>query len=276
MILNIDFDYFVREMPNWDWQHAEFGGGLVDMLWWTRAQAFLMRKQDVLQETGFHHVTPEPHNFIETLKSAGFTFEPGLPIVASGSHVFAYFQIVQWMREGMYFGKILSFDAHHDMGYHSEKELRHLFDIGRIDCADWQYHLLRRYRMLEGFQIYPGWKGDRETRSGRCSWKTRPSLKQRFDTGVFSFDLLKQHAGHVSAIYLAKSEAWTPPWHDHVVAEFSHSMASEFETEVSTPFVKSHRERDPLVVREWDWGKIEAETAMLEKFFKEAPLGRVG
>jgi hypothetical protein len=93
---------------------------------------------------------------------------------------------------------------------------------------------------------------------------------------VFSPELLRQHAGHVTGIYLAKSEAWTPPWHDHVVAEFAHSMASEFGTQVATPFVKSHRERDPLVVREWNWGEVEAETAMLEKFFKDFTLGQTG
>lgn len=270
MILNIDLDFFQREEVMWDWGHSESNFGMSnEALWQIRALGFAHMGGDIEKETNIDGAGVHPSDFLKKLQECGFTFDADLPIVVSNSHMYAYPQLTNWMRGGPCFNKILSFDAHHDMGYKPVNTMAALYKSGTIDCADWQYHLLRRYKHLSGFQVYPIWRGLAEL--GGQSLKHLPStVKKRFGYDVYSEDLLRRHAAPVTGIYIAKSESWFAPWHDHVVASAVDEMVTTLGARLLKPFMAQER-IDPLRIRECDISQINAQASQLRQ-----ALGRTG
>ena len=270
MILNIDLDFFQREDPMWDWGHSESNFGMSnETLWQIRALGFAHSGGDIVKETNIDSAGVHPSDFLKKLQECGFTFASDIPIVVSNSHLYAYPTCITWMLDGMRFDKILSFDAHHDMGYKPVNTMASLYKRGEIDCADWQYHLLRRHKHLSGFQVYPIWRGLAEL-GGQGLSHLPSTVKKRFGYDVYSEDLLRRHAAPVTGIYIAKSESWFAPWHDHVVASAVHEMVKTLGARLFKPFMARER-LDPLRIRECSLDKINAQVLQLRQ-----TLGRTG
>jgi hypothetical protein len=238
VFLSVDFDYFAREEDEWDWGHAEY----TDLAWFTRVRHF--------EETSLErHATPHPRDFWTKLVEAGFSFDDCGTFSVADSHLWAAPDFLD-LAPGQV--EIVNFDAHHDMGYKPWKELKQEWlDKGRVDCSNWLLGLLYAQPNLTASVVYPPWKGTREVdEGGPPSWKNK-ALKGRFSYGVYSEELLKKLAGDVVGIFIAKSSAWMPPWHDQAFVDFVEDGASTFDLIAEMPY-ESQERRNPMTVREFN------------------------
>lgn len=257
VFLSVDFDYFSREEEEWDWGHAEMSL-FQQLAWHSRVGLF--------GETSLEkYALPHPRDFWQTLASAGFNFDPCRSFNVADSHLWACPNFLD-LAPGQV--EIVNFDAHHDMGYKDWKELKtEWLDKDKVDCSNWLLYLLYKYPQLTASCVYPQWKGLREIERG-MPWEKRPGIKKRFNYGVFNNELLRKLAGDVVGIFVAKSSAWLPPWHDKAFAEFSEAGADFAGLSVEVPFEDDERV-NPLKVRDFDMAGALAYDAKLKALKNE-------
>jgi hypothetical protein len=184
-ILSIDWDYFFPDDTVYDWGHQE-SPFFINMLWNFRTNTRAPNGKLMLDT----HVPTIPKNFWKKV----LTNKPGLFVAES--HCDIWHMIENLLHDGPV--EIVNLDAHHDCGY--AKITGKVPDTFSISCGSWGYWGLRTYRISLFFQHYPAWRKDRaEGFPGR-----RPSS--------ISYDL--PEPADYDAVFLCRSGAWTPPWHD--------------------------------------------------------------
>jgi len=171
-ILDIDFDFFVRESPIWLWDHAEmYAPKLLDIVWQNRVLAAI--NGDVnLHDRMLPKDDPAPSEFWNELSRLGWYPALDLCLYYAYSHGTIGVLLHQWMLsqisrhgEDTEF-EIIHIDAHHDVFYsHHQMGVQAYFEKmrqGYVSCENWILFLaiqdafmgkLKRVRV-----IYPNWR----------------------------------------------------------------------------------------------------------------------
>lgn len=268
--LSVDFDYFSREEREWDWGHSERAAIFTNAAWHSRSQR--------LEETSLErYANPHPRDFWEKLGELGFDFSSCESLVVANSHQWAapdFLSLALPLHEGAKETAVVNFDAHHDMGYQSWKVLKkEWLDKLRVDCSNWLLGLMHQLPDLQGAVVYPEWKGLKEVQGAhKLSWQNTKSLSKRFQYGVYNEEYVRSLAGEVVGIFVAKSSAWMPPWHDQAFTDFVEDVAGStglgaevrFEEEEGVNPLKP-RDFDLKAAQEMDRKIQEALAALREK-----------
>jgi hypothetical protein len=230
--VSIDWDFFIREEPNWDWGHQESPLFFGPVMWTIRAGGLIASGIDPREELDpDKHAKPRPEEFFCALRQLGFDFTTVEAFWVAESHLGAY---VMFSRIYDNFGEppvpdvLFNFDAHHDLGYKGFESLSCAVREGRIACDDWLAHLLLEYEDLEVRVILPDWERDTlkdQRKSMKRSLPTGASTRVAIDT--FSqrgkpTRLLKVDDDEieVTGVFIARSGSWAPPWLDKRLKTF--------------------------------------------------------
>jgi hypothetical protein len=242
-ILDIDFDYFVRESLALDWGHRE-APFFQEALWPIRydmAKRAGLNLEDILDSD----VDLDPERFWEGLQKKGFEFDDKAPTLVGDSHVHVGMQIPHLVRPGRLW-ELWHFDAHHDLGYDKKRRDRHDLE-GIATCEDWLYFLARdAVKKVGGLRrvhiVYPNWRREKDPiirgadlhevdADGRKNlieefiqfgWNT-VSRSPYCELTFQHFDGIKlpdKPPPVFSAITISLSSAWVPPWYDKVFERF--------------------------------------------------------
>lgn len=237
ILLSVDFDFFVREKPIWDWSHAE-SAIYQELLWPQRAAGFLARGYDLRDETDPEkHANPTPSKFWDVLERLGYLDLGDQTACVTNSHAFAaphwwsgYYEEDDYL--------LINFDAHHDLGYRTSHEQDKRWEKGVSECGDWLYMLMRQNPRMKAKIIYPEWKGLEELRHEKeIPWKRYGFLEGRVEAGVFSEDFVRlPEDAIVDDVFICRSGAWVPPWLDESFERFCYrggfyELAALFEDE---------------------------------------------
>lgn len=267
IFLSVDFDFFCRELPEWDWGHSEHHSPLLmDALWISR----YAHKDGCDIEK---HASPHPLKFFSSLQMLGFDFNRCEKLVVGDSHKWASAEYDRMTGDS----DVVNFDAHHDMGYCKPGVWRRLRNRRHVDCSNWGLDILSAYLRPKMYTVYPKWRGLQEiessTRSGNTPWTFRKNVAQRFEYGVFSNEYVQQISGEVVSIYIAKSSAWLPPWQDEMFVKFVKD--AERVTEVNRSFVREDLEDglNVMGVRKFDQAQAEQLATMLDEIRKTHSAG---
>lgn len=212
-LLSVDWDFF---FPNgegdpelwqfFDWGHNEgWPKSLLEMLWITRASAFISHGMEI------PHTTGEEENFWNRFK-----FSPEAKLYIADSHSKAASEGVM---EGV--TEIWNYDAHHDCGY-SEAPLAKVFDSGTVDCSDWMlaYWILNPSTKLH--VVYPKWRAESAFKAEPFAEVLDEYVVRHSDDGLPN-DLV------FDKVFIARSGSWSPPWIDNKFVEFVNSCPAQGE-----------------------------------------------
>jgi hypothetical protein len=238
--LSIDFDFFAPEDPMDDWAHRE-SGLFIDSIWGIRAAQEFARGIDPEQRHPLTQDSPTPGEFAKWLKGLGYKIDKRTRIVVDESHLWAFGTFLEDAKRRNEQANIVHFDAHHDFGYRDDsdeiaqaavKELQTKGTTDKLDCSDWllglMYMFPRRFAVTWG---YPKWRGLDEWVHGkqRKRWSTR-LLREAAAAVVLpgTEDQFREKAGHVDQLFICRSGAWVPPWHDPKFIAFVTSFGQPF------------------------------------------------
>jgi hypothetical protein len=200
--LSLDWDFFCREDPAWDWGHSESrSDALANIVWSIRASQFLAQGLHPKKET---RIGPYPGSFLNRLAKK-YDFTPCRFLDVAESHVHAYHSF-----SGVKGGTILHFDAHHDLAYNEWDDILDLDTQGdRLDCANWLALLLLNRPDMKAIVVYPPWKGLREVNATK--FMLPKSILDRVEFLVYP---KLPPPGKVWGAFACRSGSWAPPWHD--------------------------------------------------------------
>lgn len=192
-----------------DWGHNEMQAPwLQDSLWQQRWAAIAKVGIDPHVITG---IRPE----IGGVHPADFWHEVDTrhPLVGSlytcDSHAQGLSAISEvYARSGGSKLEVIHFDAHHDLGYDANQVKREVRD-GRADCGSWLFHAMRLKMVDNVTVVYPNWRHPEPFPE-----HLNPATKVHFTTWDDWSKRNKWDAEPAAAVVLARSSAWSPPWHD--------------------------------------------------------------
>jgi hypothetical protein len=209
--LSIDFDFFSYEDPLWDWGHSEAPLFQEELVWTFRILGGTSVGIDFVKETSLEKADVHPLKVFETLQDLGWTIDEDCKLTISDSHVYAAPAFLSLPD-----CRIVNLDAHHDLGYLDTKKMKSCWKSQRCRCDDWLWFLLKVNPQFEAVQVYPSWKDHTYDWPDDPHW-VGTSIEKRVCLAQYSQEMMKALAGNVVAIHIARSSAWVPPWHDHVV-----------------------------------------------------------
>lgn len=217
-LLSIDFDFFIREDPLWDFGHSETLFGPHDLLgqavWMIRYRGVALH-----QETDpARHADFLPKEILGALAGKGVHLAEGTPITVADSHRHAFDDFMEYAHSPP--DMVLNLDAHHDL---------YPADGRGVQCDNWATHLVDEWSEATKFvQIYPRWKNvevdqdpSREVSTTRwADWKPEVPIS-------------------VAGVFVARSGSWVPPHHD----EGFFRMLEALETKGELSFVEEVAKR---------------------------------
>lgn len=202
--LTVDWDFFQEERAEWDWSHAERGAMYSSLVWPTRT---FVNGEDIRPVTHPAKHFPPHTDFWSRLK--GMDFSHTMEIGVADSHAVAWPYFFQQSHSGVP-DEVWNFDAHHDLGYTRLQELRAWVREEKAEAGSWAYLLLRKFPGLLYRHVRPTW---RPLTAEPTPWRGERSLARRVTRmAVRDFDWDEQV--RVTGLFIAKSEAWSPPWND--------------------------------------------------------------
>ena len=190
-ILSVDWDYFFPCVDDFDWGHKE-SMLFIEALWihrWSNRNLITGKyARDVVV----------PNESLLEFFWGGVVKVPPIKICIAESHA----AIIDFMKMVQPSGAktrwaVWNFDAHHDLGYGNGKALQ-CENWARIGISD---GLIRSYNL-----VYPGWRRDEpeqdlypgKIKSAQFSYHYKPP----------------EHLPYFHCIFVCRSGAWTPSWHD--------------------------------------------------------------
>ena len=224
--VSIDFDFFVRENPYWDFGHVE------SRFFLTQAWDIRYTAIDLFTETAYERYADFlPAQLTGQLQSKGYRFD-ALPkskrrFGTAESHRHAF----KFLRRSPPPDVLLSLDAHHDLW---------ATDVtGPALAQDWLVHLATKWTTTDIHVIYPAWKD--MALDGPPSI-TGPTLHQwaAFPTAT--------EPTAIRHVFLCRSGAWVPPHHDPTVLALGselYSLSGQY-TEMEPMIVRPQPDRDTM------------------------------
>ncbi len=273
--LSIDWDYFVIEREAWDFGHAETND-FRNTLWDIRVAQFISLGQDLIEATSLKNAKPSPTRFWKRLESLGYDFSKVRAIVVGDSHQWAYHVFKRASLEGPSLSRtrLVHFDAHHDLTYNIRRFEAEVSD-GRVTCENWLLMALLGQPRLRSLIVYPPWKGLRDWDQSFPA--THPELRKALNRYVkpcvWPDPLVSRAAGEVELVYICRSGAWTPPWHDSAFVKFVLNLQKLAGVPVTTPFIDKEK-LDPMVSRRFDIERarqiVDTEKSFLARLSRQA------
>lgn len=262
--LSIDWDFFVREDPKWDWGHAE-SPIFQSLAWEIRVADFLQSGRNLHEEMTLRHASPKPGAFWRRLLELGYRFDKVKAFVVADSHRWAYwiFDRKNGLGPAPDKTRLVHFDAHHDLVYN----VKRFSDNKRnkdAACDDWHMLTILNNPKLRSLVVYPLWKGLHDWKRTLGSWEGHrmPEAREVYrlitkwvDFGVWDDARVAEAAGQVEVVFLCRSGGWTPPWHDQAFRKFAFAGAKMSGQVADTPFIDKE-DIDPLAPRKLDWTVI--------------------
>lgn len=182
ILLSVDFDFFVRELPEWDWGHNE-SAIFYETVWPIRYSSF----KDLVAETSpVEYADFLPEKLIDELTKLDIRLSPKFQLGVGDSHSFAENFLKK--KEAT---TVVNLDAHHDI----------YSRLMPITCGNWAYFLMERWHK-EIVWIRPKW-----LKEGTLS---EPVCEKSFWEGTWA-DMEKFRGCEIEAVFLARSGAWVPP-----------------------------------------------------------------
>lgn len=214
--LSIDWDAFIPEDPRWDFAHTEAIAPLwADALWEIRASSMLARGADLEQLTAF---TPElhPDAFWAALAASGYELG-GAKIAVADSHLWA----AQWFlisnfEDRVKAPRIVHVDAHHDLGYNGMKSLNASVRKAHVDAGNWLGVYLRLFPKASATLVFPSWN-DHAIDNALVQAPMTASVRKRV---TFQQWPALPPGERVTRVFVCRSGAWSPPWHDNAFDKF--------------------------------------------------------
>lgn len=205
-LLSVDWDFFSREDPMWDFGHSEQNPVFAKVAWIARYNSGL----DLYAETDHKFAGLAPDGVIDRLVANGMADVTGpVSLTVADSHAHAF----DWWkdnRDGV--EHIISLDAHHDV-YNED---------GEVDCANWLFHALRQNPNLRATIVYPRWREEFPE-----DFPENSSVSDQVTT-VFVDEWTTEGDFDVTGVFVARSPAWTPPHHDDAFGQFVRGLWSHF------------------------------------------------
>lgn len=212
--LTVDWDFFQEERPEWDWSHAERGKMFSELVWPTRV---FVGKEDIRPVTHPNRHLPGHAQFWRLLARADFNATQEIAVADSHATAWPYFH--KLAAEGVP-DELWNFDAHHDLGYTRLQTLRAWSAEEKAEAGSWAFLLLKKFRKLRYKHIRPRW---RSLTAEPTPWTGETSVAKRvMRTSVTDF---AAEPVRVTGLFIAKSEAWSPPWNDGYFTEFLEASA---------------------------------------------------
>ena len=233
-VLSIDWDFFFYRAFEtnleckvndrslgclFDWGHSEaHSEALQRILWITRFQAFLQAGVDPRQITRHGCMSPKlfASELLKRIENTNYS------LAYSESHLHGYKTICEIFDENYEEPlSVIHFDAHHDLGYGS-KERNEEGRLTEYDCSNWLLAALEQGMVSDLTVVYPDWRGRYEIESDNLAHLEYYNIQ--FTTWTEWKEKTQQTKLDVSAIHLARSGAWVPPWFDKEFEEFMFSL----------------------------------------------------
>ena len=190
-LLSIDYDFFIREDPLWDFGHSEGlnAGPLGGAIWFSRYMAL-----DLFEETDPDtYADFQPIQIVEALRQKGFAFpEEKIPVGVGDSHRHALEYLTRLGQPDV----LINIDAHHDC-YEPRGE--------EVECDTWLTEMIDKWG-VEVAQIYPGWKDQ--------AWDPAPVRPMSIHAWPEWVPAKEGSPLVVQGIYVSRSGTWVPPHHD--------------------------------------------------------------
>lgn len=251
-LLVVDWDFFTvmeevgDNWPLYDWGHSESNlyEFYSNLAWPGRAAGFKGRNMSLPPLSG------EEVNFWDR-----FNINDAVLFYAD-SNVRAFDEAVS-----PEVSEIWLYDAHHDCGYQGDKTMNLIESKGLVDCESWMigYYLLNNVLPSRMHVRYPTWK------TYAFDVEPEPALKidRQFDS---QFNGTTEE---INAVFVCRSSAWTPPWHDAAFTRFIQSA----------PVTESVCLDDNFQPRNWDMAEVDEYVAVMEGMMvrqKESTLNEQG
>jgi hypothetical protein len=190
-ILSIDWDYFFPNGEPYDMGHSENHSETLAQVLWANRTSFknILTGEDLLDA----YVPTIPRGFWKkVLKSK-------VPVYVAESH-FRMWDLI----ENEMFAQVTSLDAHHDCGYKKMDP-----DKLCVDCSNWAAIGKQLARIGRMDLVYPAWR--EKAPEGNLKGRTYNPTSIRYTLpDVAEYD----------KIFICRSGAWTPPWHDAAFEKF--------------------------------------------------------
>ncbi len=159
---------------------------------------------------------PTPGDLVKALLRRRFKLTKG-KLYVSDSHGHAVATIHDLRRGRDKPIDVLMFDAHCDLGYHSDEFLQGMLERHQCEAGSWLWLMLETGRVRHATIVYPDWKGLSEW----VQMSNRPHIQKHIDAGRIRAltwsDWLRGKGGSpqkVACVHACRSGAWTPPWTD--------------------------------------------------------------
>lgn len=243
-MVSVDFDYFVRELPIWDWGHMDENNKeaylYAKKIWYVR---YITSEIDIIKETDPKtYADFEPIDLLSKFRELGLKFNDKTRLMIADSHADVYYFFKEMQSNVM-----IHIDAHHDM----------YDDRDEITCENWLANLTKIKENMEIYHVVPKWEKEwypsaksKEDMLERVSSAIRKEIKQRAIIRHVFFEDLPKFDSVVEGIFFCRSGAWTPP---HLDQEFI-DMVKVFV--VKTGIIPSNIIEHPLVVRNFNENEV--------------------
>jgi len=212
--LSIDFDFFCREEPSWDWGHAETTF-MENMMWHAR----YVSNMNIEEEITTGHADFNPVLIGYELRMKGIDIRPATRLCIADSHYKAY----EFFDDGNPHLPMVSIDAHHDLYTCPLEE-------SVVRCDNWLAMFIDKAESTH--VLYPKWRDPDHDGSVHESFDNneRVNMMQFCDFDAISDmgDVLE-----VESLFLCKSPAWTPPHMDRYYTQIAKRLLTLGRLEVT-------------------------------------------
>lgn len=248
--LSIDWDMFIPEEQSWDFGHSEgHHPALQAALWQIRAVSALARGNDIQQLTAFR---PEQHpeDFWSALARGGFQIG-GAKLAVAESHLHAAPYFMEAMAEdGVTAPRIVHLDAHHDLGYTDMATFNGWVRKQRVEAGNWLGVFLRLFPKTKATLVLSQWK-DQVVEDTLAQAPMTGHVRKR--VAVQQWPVLPA-GGRVTRVFVCRSGAWSPPWHDAAFERFIAALKAVADRGDVTYM-------EPVEARPWDTEAVQREAA---------------
>jgi hypothetical protein len=203
--ISIDFDYFVRELIEWDWGHGEGIRMFLTEIWPIR-----YRQIDLWRECNpVVYADVMPDEFGAQLSDQGLSLQRMRHLGYAESHKWALPFLLDKSSK-VPADVMINFDAHHDC-YTDFRAVMPDSEAAKPSCENWVQHYLDVRPSTKVMWVVPKWRIDAIGNDMRKVERCRKSPITKRKPEVTTLDKLSFNRDRVRNVFICRSGAWVPP-----------------------------------------------------------------